>query len=187
MKVFEYIVLSLALALPVLLTLRASADKVRVRLSRGLFVSFVIAFEQSLLVLLGMYLGNLLSFDIPEYDNLVFLGLFVVVAIRMFIQAFRKAEKADAAVFDISRLPTVLLMGVAIGTNTLFVGLGLGFRASVGQDSLAVSLPLAVSVFLLGYLGIMLGRQHKDVRRRRWLLIATLFLLVYAIKGAVDA
>jgi hypothetical protein len=36
----------------------------------------------------------------------------------------------------------------------------------------------------MGYLGIMLGRTKKPVRARRWQLIAVLFLLVFAIKGA---
>jgi len=187
MKVFEYIVLSLALALPVLLTLRDCADKVRVRLSRGLLVSLVVAAEQVLLVLLGMFLGNLLRLDVPEYDNLVFLGLLVAVALRMFIQAFRKPKGDNAAVFDISRWGTVLLMGLATGTNTLFVGMGLGFRTSLAQDLWTVAIPLFVVIFLFSYWGIMLGRQHKALRPRRWLLIATLFLLVYAIKGTVDA
>lgn len=186
LKYLEYIILSLALALPVLLTLRDSADKVRLRLSRGLLVSLLLAAEQVLLILLGMYLGNLLRFDIPEYDTPVFLGLFIVVAIRMFITAFRKTKKADAPVFDISRWPTVLLMGIATGTNALFVGLGLGFRASLAQDVWAVAIPLLVAVFLFSYLGIMLGRQHKALRPRRWLLIAVLFLLVYAIKCTID-
>jgi hypothetical protein len=39
-------------------------------------------------------------------------------------------------------------------------------------------------MFLLCYLGIMLGRTKKDLRARRWQLIAVLFLLVFAIKGA---
>ena len=187
MKVFEYIVLSLALALPVLLTLRDCAVKVRLRLTRGLLVSFIIAIEQALLILLGMLIGNLLRLDMPEYDNLVFLGLMLVVALRMFINAFRKPKGKEAVVFDISRLGTVALLGLATGTNALLVGVGLGFRTFLEQDLWAVSIPMAVSVFLLGYLGIMLGRQNKELRRRRWLLIATLFLLLYAIKGVVDA
>ena len=187
LKYLEYIILSFALALPVLLTLRDSADKVRLRLSRGLLVSLLLAAEQVLLILLGMYLGNLLRFDIPEYDTPVFLGLFIVVAIRMTITAFRKPKKADAPVFDISRWPTVLLMGIATGTNALFVGLGLGFRASLAQDLWAVAIPLLIAVILFSYLGIMLGRQHKTLRPRRWLLIAVLFLLVYAIKCTIDS
>jgi hypothetical protein len=38
-------------------------------------------------------------------------------------------------------------------------------------------------MFLLCYLGIMLGRTGKNIRARRWQLIGVLFLLVFAIKG----
>ena len=41
-----------------------------------------------------------------------------------------------------------------------------------------------VVVLLLSYLGIMMGRRKKEARERRWQLIAVLFLLIFAIKGA---
>ena len=73
---------------------------------------------------------------------------------------------------------------MATGINTLFVGLGLGFRVSFAADLWRVAIPLFVILFVLCYLAIMLGRQKKEMRARRWQLIAVLFLLIFAIKGA---
>lgn len=183
MNIFEYIILSFALSIPVMVTLRGCALKNRIRLTRGLGVSFLIAVEHVLLLLSGMWVGNMLRFDIPDYDNLFFLGLMVAVALRMFFPAFRKKEKERVS-YDIARWSTVVLLGIASGVNTLFVGLGFGFRVDVGNELWRVAIPLTVVMFLLGYLGIMMGRRRKQMRERRWQLIAVLFLQVFAIKGA---
>lgn len=183
MSVIEYIILSLALAIPTLVTLRGCALRHHVRLSWGLAASLLLAVEHTLLILLGVWVGNMLRFDIPDYDNLIYLGLILVVAIRMFFPAFRKGDKSLPA-YDIGRLGTVLLLGVATGTNALFVGLGLGFRVSLAADLWRLAIPMLAAVFFLSYWGIMLGRRKKEVRQRRWQLIAVLFLLIFAIKGA---
>ena len=170
MSVLEYIILAFALAMPVMVTVRGCALKTPIRLTRGLAVSILIAIEHVLLILAGMYIGNMLRFGFPEYDNLVF-------------PAFRKKEK-ELPAYNIANWTTVLLLGVATGINTLFVGLGLGFRVSFAADLWRVAIPLFVILFVLCYLAIMLGRQKKEMRARRWQLIAVLFLLIFAIKGA---
>lgn len=186
MSVLEYIILSFALTVPVMVTLRACAMKNPIRLTRGLGVSFLVAIVHVLLILAGIYIGNLLRFELPEYDSLIYLGLLVVVALRMFFPAFRKKEK-ELPAYDISRWLTVLLLGIATGTNTFFVGLGLGFLVSFQTDVWRVAIPLLVVMFLFCYLAIMLGRTGKNIRARRWQLIGVLFLLVFAIKGAFFA
>ena len=183
MSVLEYIILAFALTVPVMVTVRACALQHPIRLTRGLAVSFLIAVEHVLLILAGIYIGNLLRFGFPEYDNLVYLGLLVVVALRMLLPAFRKKDK-ELPAYNISSWTTVLLLGVATGINTLFVGLGLGFRVDIATDVWRVAIPLFIILFVLCYLAIMLGRQKKEIRARRWQLIAVLFLLIFAIKGA---
>ena len=183
MSILEYIILAFALSVPLMVTVRGCALKNPIRLSHGLAVSLLLAIVHVLLMLAGIYIGNMLRFGYPDYDNLVYLGLFLVVALRMFFPAFRKRDK-ELPAYDISRWLTVLLLGVATGTNTLFVGMGLGFRVLVGDALWRVAIPLFLVLFLMSYLAIMLGRRKKEIRARRWQLIAVLFLLVYAVKGA---
>ncbi len=181
MSVIEYILLAFALAVPTMVTVRGCAVKNPIRLTRGLGVSFLLALEHTLLLLLSILVGNLLRFDIPDYDNLIYLGMFIIVAGRMFFMAFSKKEKPS---YDIASWPTVLLLGVATGVNALFVGMGLGFRVLVENELWKVGIPLLVVIFLFAYLGIMLGRRKKQVRARRWMLLGVLFLLIFAVKGA---
>ena len=183
MSVLEYIVLSFAVALPLMFVVRGCALKHHIRLTHGLAVSVLLAIVHVAVILMGIYIANMLRFEIPEYDNLIYLGLIVLVAIRLFFNAFRKQDREIPA-YDISRWGTVLLLGVATATNTLLVGLGLGFRVSVRTDLWRVALPLFIIMFLSSYWGIMLGRRNKPMRERRWLLIAVLFLLIFALKGA---
>lgn len=183
MSVLEYIILAFALSIPVMVTLRGCALQNPIRLTRGLAESFLIALEHVLLLLAGMWIGGLLRFDIPDYDNLFYLGLMVVVALRMFFPAFRKKESPRVS-YDIARYSVVLLLGIATGVNTLLIGLGFGFRLNMDDELWRAAIPLVVIMFLLTYLGIMLGRRKKEMRERRWQLIAVLFLLVFAIKGA---
>lgn len=182
MSVFEYIILSFALSVPVMVVMRDCALKNHIRLSRGLVVSFLIGLEHTALLLGGMWVANMLRFDIPDYDNLFFMGFMVVVALRLFFPAFRKKDRVRVS-YDISRWSTVLSLGVATGMNTLFVGLGYGFKFDVGHELWRVAIPLVLIMFLLCYLAIMMGRRKKNMRERRWQLIAVLFLLVFAIKG----
>ena len=98
MSVLEYIILSFALTVPVMVTLRACALKNPIRLTRGLGVSFLVAIVHVLLILAGIYIGNLLRFELPEYDSLIYLGLLVVVALRMFFPASCAQAKTASAV-----------------------------------------------------------------------------------------
>ena len=164
-------------------TVRGCALKHHIRLTRGLAVSALLAAVHVVFILMGISVANLLRFDMPEYDNLIYLGLIIVVALRLFYAAFRKQDR-ELPAYDISRWGTVLLLGIATAVNTLLVGLGLGFRFSLHAELWKLSVPLFVVLFLLCYWGIMLGRRNKPMRERRWLLIAVLFLLIFAVKGA---
>ncbi len=185
MKVIEYILLSGALTLPMMYTLRNSAEKVPLRLSRGLAVALLLALEQSLLALLGLFLGNMLRLGMPEYDKLVFLGILLMVAIRMVLSVTGKKQKKEPLVFDISRWGTVLLMGIATGTNAFLTGLGLGFIALISADALSVAIPLFLLALIFSYWGVMLGRQQRPVHPRRWVLLCVVALLVLTLKVAL--
>lgn len=185
-SIFEYIILALALSIPTLITLRDCALKNPIRLTRGLGASLLIGIEHAFLLLLGIFIGNLVRFDIPDYDNLVFLGLTLIVAIRMFFPAFRKKNRERIS-YDISLWRTIVLLGIATGMNILFIGIGIGFRDTIDHALWRAVIPMTVVTFLLCYLAIMMGRRKKELRERRWQLLAVLFLLVFAIKGAVDS
>lgn len=184
MSVLEYIVLSLALTIPTLVMVCDGARKESIRLTRGLGVSFVVAMEHVLFLLMGLLLGNFLSASgTAEYNDMVYLGIMVLVAVWMLFPLFRRRSQ-EMPSYDLSRWVAVLLLGVASGMRGLMVGLALGFKWPFESELWKAAIPLFLLMSAGCYLGIMLGRRKKSFHARRWQLIAVLFLLVFAFKGA---
>ncbi|MBP5327409.1 MAG: manganese efflux pump [Bacteroidales bacterium] len=196
MSVIEFIILAIALSFEALIVMHGCAKQAKVRLTQGLAESFVVALENTIFLLLGIFLGNLLRFtpDVPntvvdstsslltDTDNLVYLGLMILVAVRLLMRSGKKSRQVQP--YDISRFPTALLLGIAVGVNTLIVGLAIGFRVPLVENIWRAAIPMFVIMTLFAFLGVMLGRQQKEIRARRYTLFAVLFLLAFALKGA---
>lgn len=196
MSIIEFIILSIALSFEAMIVMHGCALKIPVKLTKGLAEAFCIAAVNALLLIAGIWLGNLLRFTpdtldptasstnslFSDTDNLVYLGLMILVAVRLLFRSGKKSRQVQP--YDISRFSTTLLLGVAIGINTLIVGLALGFRIPLGENIWRATIPLLIIMTLFALLGLMLGRQQKELRARRYTLFAVLFLLAFALKGA---
>ena len=196
MSVIEFIILSIALSFEALIMMHGCGLKTPIRLTKGVAEAFVIALINAILLLLGIWIGNLLRFTpdnidpyssstnslLTDTDNLVYLGLMLLVALRLLFRSGKKSRQVQP--YDINRFTTALLLGIAVGINTLIVGLALGFRIPLGENLWRAAVPLVVIMSLFALLGLMLGRQQKELRARRYTLIAVLFLLAFALKGA---
>lgn len=195
MSIIEFIILAIALSFEALIIMHGCASKSNIRLTKGLAESAIIALEGAALLIIGMWIGNLLRFTpdslgesatrdlLTDTDNLVCLALMIFVALRLMFRTGSKKHKAPN--YDISRFGTAVLLGIAVGINSLLVGLGLGFRIDAGDNIWRAAIPLFVTTTIFALLGVMLGRQQKELRSRRYALIAALFILAFALKGAI--
>jgi len=195
MSIIEFIILAIALSFEALIIMHGCASKSNNRLTKGLAESAIIALEGAALLIIGMWIGNLLRFTpdslgqsatrdlLTDTDNLVCLALMIFVALRLMFRTGSKKHKAPN--YDISRFGTAVLLGIAVGINSLLVGLGLGFRIDAGDNIWRAAIPLFVTTTIFALLGVMLGRQQKELRSRRYALIAALFILAFALKGAI--
>lgn len=197
MSVIEFIILAIALSFEALIVMHGCTKQTTIKLTKGLAESFVMALVNTLLLLLGIFLGNLLKFtpDVPDSgagstsslladtDNLVYLGLMILVAVRLLFRSGKKSRQVQP--YDVSRFGTAFLLGVAVGVNTLIVGLAVGFRVPLSENMWRAAIPMFVLMTLFAFLGVMLGRQQKEIRARRYTLFAVLFLLAFALKGAL--
>ena len=184
MTVISYIVISLSFGISLLLHFRACAKASPIPLTKALAETLFVALVQLALLLLGQRLGRLLRFEDAQYpmlyrqtNDLFFLGLMAVVAIRWTVAAFRRKEEQP---YDIARWSTVAALAVATGSSVLFVGLADGFLG-VTHSAWAVALPWLLLVFPLAYLGVMMGRRNKTLNPRRWRLLAVVMLLAVAL------
>lgn len=195
MTVIEFILIGLSMGLPVLMTMKGCAGKVQVRLSWGLVASLLVAAVMGAMLALGVSVGNLLRFgsegDAEIYgnaNNLIYIGLVAVVAVKMFAAAFKDKKKVKE-VYDISRFGTVFMLAVAMGINTLLLGLGAGFAIEddeVAKGMLMGGLIVSGFVLVFAYLGVMMGRQKKKLKERRWSLMAVVFLLSAVIYHIIN-
>lgn len=192
MLIAAYIVIALAFGIADMLLFRRCAEVTPVRLSRGLLLALAVAAVQTLFFLLGMALGDLLRFELPDNADafsrtnaLIFLGLDLFVLLRMLLPYLRREPRLPH--FDLAGNAACAAMAVTAGVNTLLVGLGAGFVASPAVDLHKALWPMLVACFLLGYWGLMLGRQKVAMRPVRWMLVAAVLLLAVAIAAIVRA
>lgn len=192
MSIATYIVLSIAFGVTAMLLMRRCAETTPVKLTKGLAIMFVTATIYVLLFILGITLGDLLRIEGADAPQLyartnayIFLGLTIFVALRMLLPHLKR--KPQLPVFDLRNWSSVIAMSVASGINVLLVGLGLGFVMPLAGHIHWAIWPLFISSVLLGYTGIMFGRQKVTIRPLRWMIVACILLLGCGIAAVVNS
>lgn len=191
MSVVSYIVLALALGVVNMLLFRRCGEVTPVRLSSGLFLVLTVSAIHVILYYLGNRVGNLLCLHSPsdphlydDYNAYIFLGINLVVVIKMLVPYLRKEPRLP--LFNLNDSRSLLPMALATGINVLLVGIGTGF-VEQGHAVHKIIWPLLAASVLLGYLGLMFGRQKVQLRPRRWMIFASVLLLGTAIAACVNA
>ncbi len=190
MHLAAYIVIAIAFGISNMLLFRRCAELTPIRLSRGLLLCLVTAVAQAALLLLGMLLGDLLSFELHGDGDafrgtnaLIFLGLDIFVLLRMLLPYLHREPRLP--LFDLGSNSACVALAVTAAINPMLVGLGAGFVAPVAVYK--VLWPMLLLCFPLGYWGVMLGRQKVAVRPARWMAIAAIMLLGVGIAAVVNA
>ena len=191
MSIVSYIVIALALGIVNMLLFRRCGEATPVRLTAGLVIVLAVAVIHVILYYLGSRVGSLLSLHSPDdpfmyadVNAYIFLGLTLMVIIKMFAPYLRKEPRLP--LFNLGDRRSVVAMAVATGISVLLVGIGTGF-AEQGHAVHKIVWPLLTASLLLGYLGLMFGRQKVQLRPRRWMVVACVLLLGTAIAACVNA
>ena len=196
MSIVSFIVIAIAFGISFMLLMQRCADAAPVPLSSGLLISLTMAVVQVALFCVGILLGNMMRFELPEPVK-EFKVTNVTSSMSLTFKVARPSaaeitvdenSKTKPASFDLNAgTLRVLLFTVAAGINGFLLGLGAGFVASLATHLHGALWPMLVAVFLLSYLGIMYGRQHVKLRPRRWMVVSALILIVTAIAAVVNA
>ncbi len=192
MLIAAYIVLAIAFGISNMVLFYRCAEITPIRLSRGLFITFLVSVVQTVLFLLGMFLGDILRFELPtdaeafsKTNSLIFLGLDLFVMLRMLMPYLKR--ESQLPIFNLGSNSACVAMAFATAINLLLVGLGAGFVASLAMDIHKALWPLIIILFLAGYWGLMLGRTKVNIRPRRWMIVASVLLLAVSIAAVVNA
>jgi len=193
MSIVSFIVIAIALGISAMLLMRRCAEATPVPLSTGLLISFTMAIVHVALFCMGICMGNMLRFELPEDpeafahpNSFVLLGLSAIVAIKMMWPYM--GRKTQPMAFGLNAgILRVLLFTIATGINGFLLGIGVGFVAPFAGHFHRAFWPLLIATFLFSYLGIMYGRQHVKLRPRRWMLVSVVIIIVTAIAAVVNA
>lgn len=192
MLIAAYIVLAIAFGISNMVLFYRCAEITPIRLSRGLFITFLVSVVQTVLFLLGMFLGDILRFELPtdaeafsKTNSLIFLGLDLFVMLRILMPYLKR--ESQLPIFNLGSNSACVAMAFATAINLLLVGLGAGFVASLAMDIHKALWPLIIILFLAGYWGLMLGRTKVNIRPRRWMIVASVLLLAVSIAAVVNA
>ena len=193
MSIVSFIVIAIAFGISAMLLMRRCAEVAPVPLSAGLLISFTVAIVHAALLCAGIWLGNMLRFELPDNadafsraNSFVFLGMAIIVSIKMMWPYMGKKTQPMAYDLNAGTL-RVLLFTVGTGINGFLLGMGAGFVTLLEGRFHSAFWPLLVSTFLFSYLGIMYGRQHVKLRPRRWMAVSAVILIVTAIAAVVNA
>lgn len=192
MLIIAYFALALAFGISDMILFHRCAEVTPIRLSRGLVVTLSVAMVQTALFLLGMFIGDILRFELPtdagafaKTNALIFMGLTVFVMFRMLSPHLKKEPRLP--LFNLTSNAACTALAFATGINLLLVGLGAGFVASIDIDFHKTLWPLLTIMFLAGYWGLMLGRRKVAVRPRVWVIVATVLLFTVSVAAVVNA
>lgn len=193
MSIVSFIVIAIAFGISDMLLMRRCAAAAPVPLSSGLLISFTVAVVHAALFCLGILVGNMLRFELPDDpyafsqpNSFVLLGLTLIVIVKMMLPYMGRKMQPEAYDLNAGTF-RVLLFTVATGINGFLLGIGVGFVALLAGHVHSALWPLLISTFLFSYLGIMYGRQQVKLRPRRWIAVTAVILLVTAIAAAVNA
>ena len=191
MSLVSYIVIALALGIVNMLLFHRCGEATPVRLSAGLLIALVVSAIHVIMYYLGNMLGGLLSLHSPsdlymyaDVNAYIFLGLTIVVILKMLVPYLRRDPRLP--LFSLRSSGSVVAMAVATGINVLLLGMGTGF-VEQGHAVHKIVWPLLIASLLLGYLGLMFGRQKTALRPRRWMILACVLLLVTATAACINA
>ena len=191
MSIVSYLVIALALGIVNMLLFRRCGEATPVRLSAGLLIVLVVSVIQVGMYRLGSMVGSLLSLHSPsdpymyaDVNAYIFLGMSIVVILKMLVPYLRKEPRLP--LFNLRDKWSVLVMAVATGINVMLIGIGTGF-VEQGHAVHKLIWPLLIASLLLGYMGLMFGRQKVQLRPRRWMVLASVLLLATAIAACVNA
>ena len=191
MSVVSYLVLAIALGISNMLLFCRCAKAASVRLSAGLVICMTVSLIHVVFYWAGTLIGSLLSLQSPvdpgmysDTNAYIFLGLAVAVLLKQLVPYLRRNPRLP--VFNLGDTASTLALAAASGFDVMLLGIGVGFADNAPNIHLIIW-PLLAFDFLLGYLGIMFGRQKVHLRHRRWMVIASILILGVAIAAAVNA
>lgn len=140
-------------------------------------IALLLAFFQGGMVVLGYFLGSIVSNALKEVDHWIALGLLSILGIRMIVAGFKREEGTEFK--DYSK--TIPLLSIAIGTSIDAFAAGISF-ALLNIMIWEAGLIIGLVTFLASMTAIRIGKASGERLGQRVEVIGGLILIAIGLK-----
>lgn len=189
MRIYEALLLALALCVDSLVVSTTSALKTKLSYRRGVLLSLTFALFQGGFPLLGSLLGSAFEKLVASVDHWIAFGLLLLVGGKMIWDAFRNGD--DDHVLDLSRYWVICTLAVATSIDAFVVGIGFGLDSASRQDvsglsSVGVCVVIAGVTFLAAMTGVALGKRNIPIPEKWAGVLAGVVLIGLGVKTLLE-
>lgn len=152
-----------------------------IRFWQAIKISFILAFFQALMPLIGWVLGSQIERFIRDYDHWVAFGLLLILGLKMIIESFKIATKEDKIIFP--KLSVIIGMAIATSIDALVVGVSFAF---ISTNIFLSVLIIGFITFLVAMTGMLFGKTVGNKLGNKMEIIGGLILIGIGLKTLVD-
>jgi len=173
-----------------LLAIGLSFDTFAVSISSGLSLSkisfinackiaFSLAFFQSLMPLVGWFIGSQVKDYMMAFDHWIAFGLLLLLGLKMIYESLEARRKGEEKKFN--PLNIYVLLGMSLATSIDALAVGLSF-ALLGIHILVALFIIGAVTFIISMTGILVGKKTSGRFGKQMEIIGGLILIGIGIK-----
>lgn len=144
---------------------------------QGVRVAIIMALFQTVMPLIGIFLGLQVSEYISEYDHWLAFGLLTLLGAKMIIDSFKEEEEKEMQ--NPLKLTNVIGMSVATSIDALAVGV---IFAGLNMNISLMAFVVGSVTFLVAMIGMLLGKRAGAHLGSKLDIIGALILIGVGLK-----
>lgn len=175
--------LALALCVDSFVVSATAGLKSQMSYHRGILLAFIFAVFQGGFPLLGALIGSGFQRYVASVDHWIAFGLLALVGGRTIWESLR--SKSDEKAMDFSSIGVMVLLAIATSIDAFVVGIGFGLEMTVGE-SVFTSLIIALTTFVVSFIGVSLGRHRVPIPERWAGVLAGVVLIGLGVHTLIE-
>lgn len=136
-------------------------------------LSSIVGIYHFCMPILGFLIGKAVLKILPMDPDILVGGIFLILAIQMFLSAFKEEE-----VTPLDKIGSLLLFGFTVSIDSFTVGIGLG---TISDTIFLPPLIFSITSFLFTLIGLKLGKFFSQSFGTIATIIGSIILIVLAI------
>ncbi len=183
MGIIETLLISLALAMDAFaVSITCGICGKSINTFKILKVAILFALFQTLMPIIGFYIGYLIPFDIGHIDHWIAFALLGIIGGHMIKESFNKDEDCTQKK-DLFKTSTLIIAAIATSIDALAAGFSVSILKS-GISLLAIS--AGIITLITSSLGVLIGRKFGHIFEKKIELISGSVLMLIGLKILIE-